>query len=405
MERYKRKIILAVLIIIILILIAIFFTSKKDESFEVRYGITDKGVKQAIKNNYIQDVDISQEYDGIIVTVDNIIIDGSRILIFYNIESNIHRDSYKYLSSVTYNIMDENGSEIPACFEIPDYNFNLDTKKKLYSHFDMILSPQIDIPSNIQLDISLKVASHSSKSNNKGYSNKSVELPYKWKMNIPIDKKIFDDKKRVYDLNKNIEIEGQKIIINKLTMYPTASLLDISFDQNNTMNILGIQDFKLVSNGEEYNNGILGVSSSIIDDYNSVLYYESDYFGNDKEIYIKGSGIKVIDKSKADIIVDVENNKLLKSPDDNLELEEINNYNDSYKIIFKYSDKHFALDNIFTDADGTIFDSESIAHNLREEDIRIIYQISNDAKFVNPITLKVYDYPTIINKTFKVDIN
>ncbi|GMQ59304.1 hypothetical protein AN1V17_37010 [Vallitalea sediminicola] len=404
MKRHKRKI-LAVSMIIIFIIIAVFITNKKDESFEVRYGITDRGVKQAIKNNYIQDVDISEEHDGIIVTADNIIIDGSRILIFYNIESNIHRDSYKYLSSVTYNIMDENGSEIPAILEIPDYNFNLDTKKKLYSHFDMILSPQIDIPSNIQLDINLKVATHSSKSNNKGYSNKSVELPYKWKMNIPIDKKIFDNKKRVYDLDKNIEIEGQKIIINKLTVYPTASLLDISFDQNNTMNILGLQDFKLVSDGEEYNNGIDGVSSSIIDGYNRVLYYESDYFGNDKEIYIKGSGIKVIDKSKADIIVDVENNKLLKSPDDNLELEEIDNYNDSYKIILKYTDKPFALASIFTDADGTIFDFENVAHNLREDYIRIIYQISNDVKFVNPITLKVNDYPTMINKIFKVDIN
>lgn len=401
--KYKKMIpVMGIVIILIVILIASghFGTNKKTSLVE-RYDISDKGVQDAIENNYIQDVNISDEHDGIILTVDNIIVDNRRIFILYNIESTKDRDSFQYLSRGTFDVKGENDTELPATFWLPDYDFDLNSKKKLYSSYDMVMSPDIDIPSNLRLKVDL----YTSEENNIDKdNNKQMKLPYEWKIDIPVDKEIFNNRKKVCRANEIIDINGQKIVVNKLTVYPISSVLDISYDENNTMSILGLQDIKIVSDEREYTNGIDGLTSSEIDECNRTLYFESDYFNDNEKLYIEGSGIKGIDKNKQDIIIDVDNKTILKSPDNKLEIEDIDDSQDPLRITFKYDGKNLTLDQNFTDSDGTIFETRKMSQMYNETERILIYYIPKDSKFVNPITIKINDYPNIIDSPYKVEL-
>ncbi|GKX28264.1 hypothetical protein SH1V18_07440 [Vallitalea longa] len=393
--KYKKLIPVIMIVIIILIAIVVFVTNK-EKSLTEKYDITDKGVQEAIENNYIQNVNISDEHDGIILTVDNIIVDNRRIFILYNIENTKHRDSFQYLSRGTFNVNDENDTEIPAIASLPDYDFDLNSKKKMYSSYDMVMSSEIDIPSNLRLDVTL----YTSEANN---NNKQMELPYIWSVEIPVDKEIFNNRKKTYDANEIIDIKGQKIVIDKLTVYPITSVLDINYDKNNTMSILGLQDIKIVSNGREYTNGIDGLTSSIKDEYNSRLYFESNYFNDNEKLNIEGSGFKGIDKNKENIIVDVDNKTILKAPDDNLKIDDVKN-EDQLEIIFKYNGNNFSLDQTFTDSEGTIFETQGMSVIHREPETTLIYEIPKESEFVDPITIKISNYPNIINASYKVEL-
>jgi len=367
----------------------------------------DKGIKDAVDNNFVEEINASQEHDDIAFTIKDIIIDNSKAIIFYSIEN---KGDHRFVNLHSVSFKDEKGKELTfagaawACFTNKDMN----VYKKLEESVELNFPEETKIPETLLISIKLK------ESKEEAYSNNSEEvLPFTWDFKIPIDNKKFQDMSKKYALNKNIEVEGQIITFKNLTITPTRMALEIEYDKNNTKKILGFDDIEIVDENGENRSTINGISGTKIDDYNEIIYFQSNYFANPKELYIKGSSIRALDKDKCTVEIDIENNKLLKSPDDKFILSSINKKDKElildYKVISndpKDKDKHYnSFHNEIKDSNGKVYQEDRSSSSFSASSgNNITSYITIDNEIKSPIYLNISNYPTRINGDFKLKV-
>lgn len=417
--KFNKKIIIITIIVLTIIPLSIYTYTRtwyldniiKKFNFNEAYNIEDKGIQMAIKSGFIQKVEKSQEKDGLEVTVDNIIVDKKRIKVFYTIKN---KSNHKYIKSIEYHLYDENKEAIEGGTSpyITYADTNLNKVKRIHDSFDLLFSEELKHLSKIKLDIILNESEYNSQEYDEMREpNKSKDLKessYKYTFYIPIDKKIFEAKKKVYSVDEVIDIQNQKIYIDNITVYPTITIIDIRYDKDNTMKIFEIKDLKISTNDKEYDLGIDGYISRNKDE-NRSLYFESPYFENNEKLYVKGTGIKAIEKDKLKVVVDIENNKLIKSSIPGLKLKQIRYEKDasfeeekSYELIFE-CDKNISFGFEFKDKDNISYHAYSVGRSQREEYTNTHISIPQNIKYKNPITLTIDNYNNLIKKPFKIE--
>jgi len=209
--------------------------------------------------------------------------------------------------------------------------------------------------------------------------------------------------KKKYPLHQTVEIEGQKIHFNKVIIYPTRVALEIKYDITNSKKIFDFDDLRLVDEkGEEYATSRDG--SIRMDDYTEILYLESNYFKHPKELYLKASRLKALDKDKLEVIVDLQKEELLKKPDDRLSLEEINKTPEQIEFVFSIKkelpdDEKYAyniLKGQYTDSLGKSYDIDTFASSTGDKEYGRNYIHIDNIDYANPITFTIVQYPTRI---------
>jgi hypothetical protein len=364
----------------------------------------DKGLKAAVENNFIQNIGVSDEHDGIRFTVDNIIIDQARMVVFYTIENS---SKYKYLDMSNVKFTDEAGKILEASY---NYGFldNDPNQSKIQNNIKVSFGEDTNIPDTIHLAVELR---HRDDSN----STEGASLPYLWQVDIPIDKSKFANMKEVYPIDQTIEIEGQKVNIMQAIMYPTRIELQLQLPEENSKKILRYDSLKILDEkGEAFATISNDVSATMPDDNHINLYFESNYFSKPKELYLQINSVKALDKNKLEVIVDTDKKQMLKSPDEGLKLKGITTVNDETELSFILSTdpvldnniSYFVFSSIIKDANNTeihapISSGGSINPNVNEE---IVVIIPSGTKFTNPLRLTIEDYPTRIKGDFKIRI-
>lgn len=367
----------------------------------------DKGIKDIVDNNFVQPVNLSEEHEDLVFTIKDVIIDSSKAIIFYSIEN---KGDHRFVNLEEMKFTDDNGERLVASINwgaFIDKDMNLE--KKLEGTVELNFIEETVLPDKLFIDATLR----ESDKGNDSRDNQRI-LSSTWKYEIPIDKEKIEAMHRVYTVNKNIEVEGQKIYFKTLTITPTRIALAVEYDKNNTKKILGFDDLAILNEkGEEWARINNGVSASIRDDYNEILYFQSNYFANPKELHIKGSSMKALDKDKLEVVVNMEKKELLKSPDNRLKLKSI--INNREETILEFSlitdevlDEKRAygvFSHEFKDGNGTSHISGSNStHTNGSNEQDILYHISKDVKYKSPIYLKIYEYPTRIKGEFDIKV-
>ena len=408
----------AVLIIIILFSVTIrvssVFASYISKVPGLQYLVNlinyDKGIKDAVENNFIQNINMSLEHEGLVFTIKDIIIDNSKAILFYSIQN---KTNHKFVNIAEIKLKDENGKDIIASSGFDLFiNKDMMKQKELLGKVEFNFSnEETIIPDRLFIDVKLQDEAISGSISH----DKRNILISTWNFNIPINKEKLETMKVVYNLNQNIEIDGQKIFFKTVIITPTQISAEIEYDKSNSKKILGYDDIEIVNEkGEKWATIKNGVTGTRKDDDHQTLFFQSNYFTNPKELYIKGSSIKSLDKDKLKVIVDVDKRVLLKAPDDKLTLKSVTAIKGKTSLEFelikdKILDKdkgYFVFQYDFEDSDGNIIDNKaSGGTHLNGTDRQDIdYIITTDSKFKNPISLTVWDYPTRIKGNFKVKI-
>jgi hypothetical protein len=370
----------------------------------------DKGISDAVENKFIQNINMSQEHEGLVFTIKDIIIDNSKAILFYSIQN---KTNHKFVNIAEIKLKDENGKEVIAVSGFDLFvNKNMMDQKELLGKIEFNFSnEETIIPDRLFIDVKLQ-----DEATNESISqDKRNILISTWNFNIPIDKEKLENMKVVYNLNQNIEIHGQKIFFKTVTITPTQISAEIEYDKSNSKKILGYDDIEIVNeSGEKWATIMNGVSGTRKDDDHQTLFFQSNYFTSPKELYIKGSSIKSLDKDKLKVIVDVDKKVLLKAPDGKLTLKSVTALKGETSLEFellkdKILDKdkgYFVFLSDFEDSDGNIINQKaSGGTHLNGTDRQYIdYTITTDSKFKNPISLTIWDYPTRIKGDFKVKI-
>lgn len=360
----------------------------------------DRGIEDAVQNDFIQEIDVSETHGDVTLTVDRIIVDQARMILFYSIHTT---GDYSFLRLKRPDLLSGDGTELKVSLSYNDPNEGAQFKqeKKLAGKMDIQFRENVEVPEILVLETRLEEAES-------GTSTIGHELDHEWHLEIPIDKKWFENTRETIAMDPKIQMKNQTIHLEKLVIDPIRIGLHMKFDEKNTMQLFHFDDIKLVDEkGETWplSNGLMRTGSE--DDF--VLYFQSNYFRKPKELYLTGSSIRAMDKEERNVVIDVKEEKLKKSPEDGrIRLKEVtkegNNLQFHLSVQLDEQDKEkgyqmFSHTLVNDDAET----QEAIATRDDELISEIYFTVYNPTN-QNEIVLKLIDYPNRIIDPFKVKI-
>lgn len=349
----------------------------------------DKGLQAAIENDFAQKINVSDEHDGLKITLDSAIVDEEMMVLFYTMESS---GSHKDISVDHFELTDEHGRELELSSSFSASPIDLQKEGKAVQEMTYYFYGKA-VPENMKLSFHLAEGRTEN-------GEPHTKLSDTWVLPFSIDKESFKDKKEIIDVNKTVSFEGQKVIIEKVSIYPTRIGVTVHFDEGNTKQIFAIEDLRLVDeSGEEWAGVANGISASHISDHKQELYLQSNFFKKPEKLYLRFSSIRALDKDQLEVIVDPEKMEILQAPKDG-RLQKVSREDDYLKFTFQ---KDPTIQNISAfdravDQNGKEIGDGSVASlwNDSEGISEIMIPYFGKGAAPGPITLKIRDYPARI---------
>ncbi|WP_062106327.1 DUF4179 domain-containing protein [Bacillus niameyensis] len=348
----------------------------------------DKGKLAAISNEYYQEVGVSEKKNGVQLTIDGAIADENGIVLFYSLKP---EKKYEWMGIDKVNLKNLDGEELNQAslsYGPPFIPENSSTYNGMIEYF---FKEPYDAQ-DFQLDLTLEAD---------GYSQE-LSMPFSLKENIKAAKQL--------PINKDVTMEGQKVTFIRAEIYPLRTALHIKRDPNNTKKILNFDDLRLVDeNGEIWSKISNGISGSRISDDEEIVYLQSNYFNEPKELYLEFNKIQAIDKDEAELVVDIERERIIKQPKGNSINPQVSvSGND---LIFSMRTKEefsYFMFNTPKDREGNDLDSYAFStSNIGDEDNPTYEQrinIQNLHSVKGPISFELSFYPSWIVGSEKIKI-
>lgn len=248
----------------------------------------DKGLQMAIDQSLLQKVGITDEHDGASVTIDGIITDESRMVIFYTMKGMKDPEKGEY----DIDLLDGNGDHLPVAFSY--FSPGETSDKSIYENYiDVIFTDEASPPDELSVVF---------KPRDKARSGE-------WKVTLPVDKNLTKGMKKVLPVNQTLTVDGQRIEVKQATLYPTRLVLDVAFDPKNTKKVFGLSDLQLVDEqGRAWRT-----DTSTGEDERSI-YFESMYFSIPKKLTLQGSGLSGLDKDELEFSLNLESGRITGGP-------------------------------------------------------------------------------------------
>ncbi|CAM3384068.1 DUF4179 domain-containing protein [Paenibacillus lupini] len=344
----------------------------------------DKGLELALDNDYMQPVGLFEEHDGMKVTIDGLIADDSRIIVFYTLKNVDGQRSIVNLHEASLT----NSKNMSSSY---GFSANNEDWENIQGTIDFYPNEEGNIPDTLNLKLEFNLETETASKNTK------------WKFAIPVDKARFEGLKEIYDINQTVTVEGQEITFGKMTVYPTRIGIEVAYDPANTKKLFYFDDLRLEDEeGEEFGTITNGVSGSTISENSQVLYFQSNYFRQPKHLYLRASSIRALDKDKLEVKVDLEHKKLISRPDGLLILKDIRagDKEDQDKLVFELKnedpldqDRMYSLFNMkYKDDSSQSFDM--LWTGSTGDEYQFYIEKNN---YQSPLTFTIEDYPARIH--------
>jgi hypothetical protein len=301
----------------------------------------DKGLTSAIENDFYEEVNVTDIQNGLGFTVDGMIIDESRMVLFYTVENFSNID---FASMEELNLIDGSGKNgLASAYSYGGYHDQL-TKNNNRSQgkLDVSFSDETVIPETLTLQVSFLL---------KDLNENKIALQNElWEVQIPIDHSKFVNVKKEFELNETVLFAGQELTFHNVTIFPTRVEVDVEFAEENTMKIFGFEDLRITDEkGEAWAAGTLGIRATQASDNYWKVFLESNYFKEGEELFLEATSIQALPKDELDVVVDLANKTIVKGPE-LLVLEEMEIDVDNYHFEFSVEtteeidrDRHYGL--------------------------------------------------------------
>lgn len=253
----------------------------------VQLVTVDQGMKACLENEYAQYIGEEQLMDdGHYSKVYYVVADSTHVSIFYKTDVPLDGEEYHHFAYVTQ----EDGYLIPVFQGIRSYKTDVENMYELRVDFDQELEEGM-------LPESIKVQLDFGKSYWDGYPSTDggwIDYPEQTATyEIKLDN-IFFVEPIVYDIQEEVEIDGQKLLFEKLEVYPTMTRLFYSEDVNNEYELIDMDVVIVDDKGNEYEQMPEG-DFSVEDDTNTiigqVLGFTSNYFEEDVSLQLEIRGV------------------------------------------------------------------------------------------------------------------
>lgn len=342
----------------------------------------DKGIQAIVENEYYETVGVSQTIDNITVTIDGVIVDESGMVIFYTTESPTKLSSGDYGEIEIFH----NGKSLVGSTEYS----NPDHENKKY-RTDEITFTFAEQQKYISKEFELKI-------NLRNEQKTSFIIPFTLKKDI--------QKGKVFTINKEIIMDGQKMTIEDITLYPLRVAVNIAFDQRNKMRILNFEDIRIEDeHGEVWSSIRNGISSfGGNDDHQRTFFLQSNFFKQPKNLFLKFDKVQALPKEDAYIVVDLNREKVLKSPyQDKVKITDVSKLLIQAEMKGKHEDLPYQLFSGLEDASGRELDTDSWSRWSDNDSTH--WQVGLEPqKIVNPVKVYFNAYPNYLKGNTSIQI-
>lgn len=246
----------------------------------------DKGYMSAVENDFLQSVGQTQEKDGYKVTIESLIVDRHRMVVFYHIEGAGDEIQIEFPDL----LIDGDGVEQSISYSAHENGFG---------SLDFNLVHQLEDREEIELKVHLK-------------NDTSLIGPFKFPLKI--DHSLYKGQHKQMAIDETVTIDNQRITFGKVEIDPLSVRVDVKYDPNNTKKIFHLNHVRLMDDKGE----IWGSTGSHFNEEESEIYIESNYFRKPEKLYLLFDGIHALDKDELIIEVDEKTGRLLKYPSDGL---------------------------------------------------------------------------------------
>lgn len=271
-----------------------------------------RAVYGAVKNDYYQPLNISAEDGDIKLDLQYLVADEENLTVAFDVKCENHEKLYFYC---TYGTKDESvllycsgsknhrtASTAPLVQE-GKYPESGKLTFEIYDH-DELLKKWLDMDESVPLDSISEMT--------------GIEPIAEFSFDVTVDKSIIGKAKH-YDVDAVCGIEGQRIRITKIDMYPTFTAVTVEQDKANDAWV-GEIEFTLTDDDknvylrqhkETVTELFCASGDSEVDrNETSVYYAESMYFSNTKNVTFHATGCMFIDKGAYDTEIDLATGEL-----------------------------------------------------------------------------------------------
>lgn len=334
----------------------------------------DNSFSNAIKNEYVQEVDLTATNGDITLSLPYIIVDEQNIVLFFqlpkeiktqkgdvfNITSQDIRDTKTHKNIQGYSVVTSsstiNGDKqdglfylhyrfyegipksftVDVNFEVNHYNNQIVQKQdeNKYDATDEATDEITDYATNEATDYATNDATdyttNRATDESRDKINQSREIYGPFTFTIAIDSSTIATHK-TYKVDKEYLIEGQKLVIEEVSIYPTETEVYVTSPEDNTAWITDLE-LEVVDENKKVLKGANGISSSGDGKWKK-FYIESNYFDTPKEQSLMIKGISLIKKQEEYVTLDL-NKKTMTPEIKGLQLIEVKKEGKETKLSF-----------------------------------------------------------------------
>lgn len=284
----------------------------------------DRGLVDAIDNDFYQASGVSDTEDGATLTVEGLIADNSRIVLFYSLED--AEDAGLDLRNVR--IRGPQGAPLEASYSFGPFPMDQENSKGLLRNTLVIsLAPDTKVPESLTVDFFLSSETDRPSGASPGEA--------RFTLAVPIDTTRIDEAQETLVLDRAVSTAGQKILFRTLTIHPTRLEVFLEYAADNTMEIFGFENLRFEdADGNRWTPITGGVTASHLDDLRHLLYFESNYFRYPETLRLEADGIRALPKDADRLVLDLENQEIVEKPDDRIALKSLTPVGDGIRAEF-----------------------------------------------------------------------
>lgn len=382
--------------------------SQMNEAFTPYFwkAINDTTVASAIEAGLIERVSgVTAEQNGFVLKVDGIAADRKGIMILYSLQN--HTGQKARVDNLQ--LVGKSSSPVNYRYGWALNNTDVPTGTTLYYEILQWAEGFDSLPDEITFELNL--------GESKPVSQASREKPLA-ALSVPItlDKGKIARSGEVHTVNKTLTVAGQEILINEVYTSATGIYLEPVYNEQNSKQI-----FSMI-----YPRFLLG-SNGIFSSMSPVRTVEVKgkeilVFGNDSRssqpLQFQLDGILALDKDTLKVVIDTEQQQIIKAPDNYLTMS-LYTAERGTTMILKHNmspgKKRFynalMLDNEFTDSKGQIhstadlYDIPPYQASADKKSVPVLDYVGlGSNKYAQPLTFTITSYPAPINQKVSLEI-
>ncbi len=309
-----------------------------------------RSLSDAVENDYVQPSDMVQEKDGITAKIEYFIVDEKQVNIFYRLEAEEYKAMY-----VQAGVLNKDGVQ-EACLvrtpinDVPNAELRLIT----IDYYDN------RVPDSVQLEILAYQLQDDYQEN----AQPLAEFVFQLEFNAENMAKAI-----VYPVNETVVLDGQRITVTDIAVYPTHLRVNTVGAADNTAWLEGL-DFFIETEKGRFETGAGGILSTGKKEGYMSFRADSTYFYEAKEIRLIITGARWLSKDMEKVKIDLKTGQADNLPE-GVSLMPIGAENAMSPVMLHVcwdwdDSQRMMLSMVYEDAEGELCEASVGARNCRE---------------------------------------